>query len=308
LSLPRPSSAGPPAAGASPEADATAAARPADTLDDQLLYDQIGAAAAAIRGRWTSVPRVGLILGTGLGRFASLIETDARIPYADIPHFAASTVASHTGQLVCGRLGGVPLVALEGRVHFYEGYTMRQVTFPVRVIKALGAETLIATNAAGAMNLDYELADVVIVDDHINLMPDNPLRGFNDDRLGPRFPDMSGPYDRELTNVARQAATELGVPTRTGVFVAVPGPNLETRAEYRMLRNLGADIVGMSTVPEVIVAAHAGLRTLVLSIVTDLCDPDSLEPATLEKMLAVAERGAGHLERLIPRIVAHLGP
>jgi purine-nucleoside phosphorylase len=308
LSLPRSSSAGPPAAGASPEADATAAARPADTLDDQLLYDQIGAAAAAIRGRWTSVPRVGLILGTGLGRFASLIETDARIPYADIPHFAASTVASHTGQLVCGRLGGVPLVALEGRVHFYEGYTMRQVTFPVRVIKALGAETLIATNAAGAMNLDYELADVVIVDDHINLMPDNPLRGINDDRLGPRFPDMSGPYDRELTNVARQAATELGVPTRTGVFVAVPGPNLETRAEYRMLRNLGADIVGMSTVPEVIVAAHAGLRTLVLSIVTDLCDPDSLEPATLEKMLAVAERGAGHLERLIPRIVAHLGP
>ncbi len=193
MSLPRPSSAASLDAGASPEADATAAARPADTLDDQLLYNQIGAAAAAIRGQWTSVPRVGLILGTGLGRFASLIETDAKIPYADVPHFAASTVASHTGQLVCGRLGGVPLVALEGRLHFYEGYTMRQVTFPVRVIKALGAETLIATNAAGAMNLDYELADVVIVDDHINLMPDNPLRGINDDRLGPRFPDMSAP-------------------------------------------------------------------------------------------------------------------
>jgi purine-nucleoside phosphorylase len=236
-----------------------------------------------------------------------LIETEAAIPYSEIPHFAASTVASHTGQLVCGRLGGMPLVALEGRVHFYEGYSMRQVTFPVRVVKALGAEILVATNAAGAMNSQYELADVVIIDDHINLMTENPLRGINDDRLGPRFPDMSAPYDRRLIATARDAAAELGIPTRSGVFVAVPGPNLETRAEYRMLRNLGADIVGMSTVPEVIVAAHAGLRTLALSIVTDLCDPDTLEPATLEKILAVAERGARHLERLIPRIVAHLG-
>jgi purine-nucleoside phosphorylase len=272
------------------------------------LFEQIEEAAAAVRRRWSTVPKVGLILGTGLGRFASLIDTDAAIPYSDIPHFAASTVASHTGQLVCGRLEGVPIVALEGRVHFYEGYSIRQVTFPVRVIKALGAQTLIATNAAGGMNLDYELADVVILDDHINLMPDNPLRGTNDDRLGPRFPDMSAPYDRELIVIAQQAATELGVPTRTGVFVAVPGPNLETRAEYRMLRNLGADLVGMSTVPEVIVAVHAGLRTLALSIVTDLCDPDALEPATLEKILAVAERGARHLELLIPRVVAQLGP
>ncbi len=259
-----------------------------------------------MRRRWTPVPKLGLILGTGLGRFASLIETDAAIPYSDIPHFAASTVASHTGQLVCGRLEGVPLVALEGRVHFYEGYSMRQVTFPVRVVKALGAEVLIVTSAAGAMNPLYELADVVILDDHINLMSENPLRGINDERLGPRFPDMSAPYDRRLIATARGAATELAIPTRTGVFVAVPGPNLETRAEYRMLRTLGADIVGMSTVPEVIVAAHAGLRTLAFSIVTDLCLPDSLEPATIEKMLAVAERGARHLERLIPRVVAGL--
>jgi purine-nucleoside phosphorylase len=270
------------------------------------LFEQIEEAAAAVRKRWSAVPKLGLILGTGLGRFASLIESDTAIPYSEIPHFAASTVASHTGQLVCGRLEGVPIVALEGRVHFYEGYSMRQVTFPVRVVKALGAEVLIVTNAAGAMNPQYELADVVILDDHINLMPENPLRGSNDDRLGPRFPDMSAPYDRRLAAAARESAAYLGIPTRTGVLVAVPGPNLETRAEYRMLTRLGADVVGMSTVPEVIVAAHAGLRTLAFSIVTDLCLPDSLEPATIEKILAVAERGAGHLERLIPRVVAHL--
>jgi purine-nucleoside phosphorylase len=292
-----------------PLAEASAAETgPVETPGPDGLFEQIGEAAAAVRRRWSHVPKLGLILGTGLGRFASLIETDAAIPYSDIPHFAASTVASHTGQLVCGRLQGVPIVALEGRVHFYEGYSMRQVTFPVRVVRGLGAEVLIVTNAAGAMNPQYELADVVIVDDHINLMPDNPLRGVNDDRLGPRFPDMSAPYDRRLIATAREAAFELGIPTRNGVFVAVPGPNLETRAEYRMLRNLGADIVGMSTVPEVIVAAHAGLRTLAFSIVTDLCDPDALEPATIEKILAVAERGAQHLERLIPRIVSQLRP
>jgi purine-nucleoside phosphorylase len=250
---------------------------------------------------------LGLILGTGLGRFASLIDTEATIPYCDVPHFASSTVASHAGQLVCGRLEGVPVVALEGRVHFYEGYSMRQVTFPVRVLKALGAEFLILTNAAGAMNPQYALADVVILDDHINLMPESPLRGSNDDRLGPRFPDMSAPYDRQLIAAAREAAFELGIPTHAGVLVAVAGPHLETRAEYRMLRNLGADVVSMSTAPEVIVAAHAGLRTLAFSIVTDLCFPDSLEPATLEKILAVAERGAKHLERLIPRVVSQLG-
>jgi purine-nucleoside phosphorylase len=280
----------------------------AETAATDGLFEQIGEAAAAVRRQWSSVPKLGLILGTGLGRFASLIETEAAIPYSEIPHFAASTVASHTGQLVCGRLSGVSLVALEGRVHFYEGYSMRQVTFPVRVVKALGAEALFVTNAAGAMNPEYELADVVVVNDHINLMTENPLRGINDERLGPRFPDMSAPYDRRLIAAARDAASELGIPTRTGVLIALPGPNLETRAEYRMLRNLGADIVGMSTVPEVIVATHAGLRTLALSIVTDLCFPDSLEPATIEKILAVAERGARHLERLIPRLVPELGP
>jgi purine-nucleoside phosphorylase len=277
-----------------------------ETVATDGLFEQIAEAAAAVRRRWSTVPKLGLILGTGLGRFASLIETDAAIPYSEIPHFAPSTVASHTGQLVCGRLEGVPIVALEGRVHYYEGYSMRQVTFPVRVVKALGAEFLFATNASGAMNPQYELADVVILDDHISLMPDNPLRGLNDDRLGPRFPDMSAPYDRELIAKAKSAAVELGIPHRTGVLVAVPGPNLETRAEYRILQAWGADVVSMSTVPEVIVAAHAGLRTLAFSIVTDMCLPDSLEPATLEKILAVAERGARHLERLIPRVVSQL--
>jgi purine-nucleoside phosphorylase len=277
-----------------------------ETVATDGLFEQIAQAAAAVRRRWSTVPKLGLILGTGLGRFASLIDTDAAIPYSEIPHFAPSTVASHTGQLVCGRLEGVPIVALEGRVHFYEGYSMRQVTFPVRVVKALGAEVLIATNASGAMNPQYQLADVVIVDDHINLMPDNPLRGINDDRLGLRFPDMSAPYDSRLIALAREAASELNIPWRSGVLVAVAGPNLETRAEYRMLRAMGADVVSMSTAPEVIVAAHAGLRTLVFSIVTDMCLPDSLEPATLETILAVAERGAQHLERLIPRIVARL--
>jgi purine-nucleoside phosphorylase len=270
------------------------------------LFEEIAEAQAAIRKRWQRTPRVGLILGTGLGNFASSIETDAVIPYSEIPHFTVSTVKSHAGQLVCGRLGGVPLLAMEGRLHHYEGYSMRQVTFPVRVMKALGVEILIVTNAAGGMNPQYQLADVVIIEDHINLMPENPLRGVNDDRLGPRFPDMIAPYDPQLMGLAERAASELGVPIRKGVLVAVPGPNLETRAEYRMLRTLGADVVSMSTVPEAIVAVHAGLRTLGFSIVTDLCTPEALQPVHIEKIVEVAGRGGKHLERLIPRILERL--
>lgn len=271
------------------------------------LFEQIGEACAAIRRRFDPVPKVGLILGTGLGGFASLIDTEATLPYGEIPGFPVSTVHSHTGQLVCGRLGGVPLIAMEGRFHYYEGYSIQQVTFPVRVMRALGAEILIVTNAAGGMNPQYKLADVVILEDHINLLPENPLRGVNDDRLGPRFPDMLAPFDRELVALATQSALELGIPTHPGVLVAVPGPNLETRAEYRMLRLLGADVVSMSTVPEVIVAAHAGLRTLGFSIVTDMCLPDSLEPANIETIVATAARGGKHLEQLIPRLFKHFG-
>jgi len=267
---------------------------------------QIETAIAAIQEREATTPRIGMILGTGLGGLSRQIETSCVIPYEDVPHFPRSTVESHAGQLVFGTLCGQPIVAMEGRFHFYEGYSMKEVTFPVRVIKALGAEILLTTNAAGAMNPEYELADLVIIDDQINLMGDNPLRGVNDDALGPRFPDMSAPFDAELIQRAEQSAAELGLTLRKGVLVAVTGPNLETRAEYRMLRAMGADVVSMSTVPEVIVAAHAGLRTLGFSVVTDLCDPDNLEPADIQKILEVAAEGGERLSQLIPRIVQTL--
>ena len=270
------------------------------------LVQSIAEAVSRIREQWTGTPRAGMILGTGLGGLVSQIAVEAAIPYADIPHFPRATVQSHAGMLVCGTLAGVPVVVMEGRFHYYEGWSMQQVTFPVRVIKALGAEVLLVTSAAGGINPQYELAEVVVIDDHINLMPDNPLRGPNDDRLGPRFPDMSQPYDREMIALARNAARELGIPCQKGVFVAVSGPNLETRAEYRMLRHMGADLVGMSTVPEVIVAAHAGLRTLAMSIVTDMCLPDALEPVAIEKIIEVAERGGKHLERLIPHVLGRI--
>jgi purine-nucleoside phosphorylase len=248
-----------------------------------------------------------MILGTGLGRLADSIEATSEIPYDAIPHFPRSTVESHKGQLKCGTLGGVPLVAMEGRFHYYEGYSLREVTFPVRVMKALGAEILIVTNAAGGMNPQYELADIVFVEDHINLIPDNPLRGVNDDTLGLRFPDMSQPYDRDLLSRGIAMARKLAVPFQKGVFVAVPGPNLETRAEYRMLRGFGADLVGMSSVPEAIVAAHAGMRVLTCSVVTDICLPDALEPVELQKILAVAAEGGERLSRLLGELIPTLG-
>jgi purine-nucleoside phosphorylase len=270
------------------------------------LRTKIDEAAATIRQRSPAAPRVGIILGTGLGGLAAQIETSTAIHYSDIPHFPVSTVESHAGQLVCGKLRGVEVVAMEGRFHYYEGYSMQEVTFPVRVMRRLGVEILIVTNAAGGMNPHFELADVVVIEDHINLMGDNPLRGRNDDSLGPRFPDMAQPYDRALVALAQQTALELAIPCRKGVFVAVTGPNLETRAEYRMLRGMGADVVGMSTVPEVIVAAHAGLRVLGFSIVTDICLPDALEPVEIQKIIEVAGRGGERLSRLIPRILERI--
>ncbi len=263
------------------------------------LWDEIQEARAWLGSRWSGTPRVGLILGTGLGGLATKIKTDIAIPYTEIPHFPHSTAPSHAGKLLCGTLEGVPVMAMEGRFHYYEGYTLRQVTFPIRVMKAMGADTLILTSAVGGMNPQYRLADIVILEDHINLMPDNPLRGINDDRLGPRFPDMSQPWDRLLMEKARRIALKLGIPAQQGVLVAVPGPNLETRAEYRMLRLMGADIVGMSTVPECITAIHAGLKTVGFSIVTDMCLPDALEPADIDRILKVAAQGGLQLERLL---------
>ncbi len=234
------------------------------------LYDQIQEAVSAIRARWPHAPAAGVILGTGLGKLAEDITEQTVIPYADIPHFPRSTAPSHKGQLVCGVLGGKRVVVMEGRFHFYEGYTLQQVTFPVRVMKALGAGALVVSNACGGMNPQWNKGDLMLIEDHINLLGDNPLIGPNDDRLGDRFPDMCNCYDRELLKLGRRVALEEQIVCHQGVFVVVSGPNLETRAEYRFLRTIGADVVGMSTVPEVIVAVHSKLRVLVRRVLAEL--------------------------------------
>jgi purine-nucleoside phosphorylase len=267
------------------------------------LYDRVQAAAGVVRGKSALVPEIGIILGTGLGGLAREIAVEAEVPYAEVQGFPLSTVETHAGRLLLGRLGGRPVVAMQGRFHRYEGYDLQQVTFPVRVLHALGARTLIVSNACGGMNPLWGPGDLVLLSDHINLLGDNPLVGPNDERLGPRFPDMSAPYDPELRALARKAALELGIMLREGVYVAVPGPNLETRAEYRMLRALGADVVGMSTVPEVIVAGHQGMRTIGLSIITDQCLPDALEPADIGRIIATAGRAEPQLTRLIATLV-----
>jgi purine-nucleoside phosphorylase len=263
------------------------------------LSAQVDEAVAEVRRHWPEQPRAGIILGTGLGSLAQQIETQAKLDYESIPHFPRSTSISHAGQLVCGRLEGVPIVAMEGRFHAYEGYTHRQITFPVRVMKALGADLLIVSNACGGMNPHYGCGDIMVIDDHINLMGDNPLIGVNDDRLGPRFPDMSRPYDPVLIERALEIARRENFAAHRGVYVAVTGPNLETRAEYRFLRLIGADVVGMSTVPEVIVAVHAGMRVLGLSVVTDLCFPDALEPADIGKILSHAATAEPKLRKIV---------
>ena len=263
-------------------------------------------AAEAVRARFETRPEVGIILGTGLGALAREIETAAVVDYADIPHFPLSTVESHAGRLLCGTLAGRTVVAMQGRFHRYEGYSLQQVTFPVRVLRALGASTLVVSNACGGMNPFWRPGELMLVADHINLLGDNPLVGPNDERLGPRFPDMSEPYDAALREVAREVARERRIVLREGVYVAVPGPNLETRAEYRMLRSLGADVVGMSTVPEVIVAVHGGMRVLGVSIITDQCLPDALQPATVEQIIAVANEAEPRLTALVRGVLERL--
>jgi purine-nucleoside phosphorylase len=270
------------------------------------LFDQIQEAVSAVRQATTLTPEVAVILGTGLGGLADEIAVDVSIPYQRLPGFPLSTVESHAGRLLIGRLGGRPVVAMQGRFHRYEGYGLREVTFPVRVMRALGAGVLVVSNACGGMNPLWSPGDLVLLSDHINLLGDNPLIGSNDERLGPRFPDMSDPYDGELRALTRTIAAELGIGLREGVYVAVPGPNLETRAEYRMLRGMGADVVGMSTVPEVIVAAHAGMRSVGISIITDQCLPDALEPANIERIIETARRAEPSLTRLITRLVERL--
>lgn len=270
------------------------------------LYDDIQRAADAVRARAPLTPAVGIILGTGLGGLAEEIAVEATVPYETIPGFPLSTVESHAGRLLLGRLGGKPVVAMQGRFHRYEGYSLAQVTFPVRVLHALGASTLVVSNACGGMHPLWDAGDLVLLADHINLLGDNPLVGPNDDRLGPRFPDMSAPYAAELRALARDAARELGITLREGTYVAVAGPNLETRAEYRMLRTIGADVVGMSTVPEVIVANHEGMRVLGISIITDQCLPDALEPADIGRIIETARRAEPALTRLVRRVVERM--
>lgn len=268
---------------------------------------QVEAAAVAIRQRADVSARVGLILGTGLGRLAEKIEVTVSIPYGKIPNFPLSTVESHDGRFLVGSLEGVPVYALQGRFHLYEGYDARQVAFPVRVLGVLGVDILLISNAAGGMNPNYRKGDLMLMADHINLQNDNPLVGPNIDAWGPRFPDMSEPYDLELRHIAEEKALALGIKLHQGVYVAVVGPNLETKSEYRFLRQIGADVVGMSTVPETIAARHMGMRVLAMSVVTDECFPDALEPISLEAVLAAAGQAEPNLTQLMAVLVASIG-
>ena len=270
------------------------------------LYDRVAGAAEVIRDRSNLRPEVAIVLGTGLGALTGEIEVETAIPYDKIPGFPLSTVESHSGRLLLGRLAGRAVVAMQGRFHRYEGYDLGQVTFAVRVLHALGAKTLVVSNACGGMHPLWAPGELMLLSDHINLLGDNPLIGPNDDRLGPRFPDMSAPYDPALRALARAAALDLGIVLREGVYVAVPGPNLETRAEYRMLRAMGADVVGMSTVPEVIVAVHEGMRVVGISIITDQCLPDALEPADIGRIIETATRAEPQLTRLVTTVVERL--
>lgn len=268
--------------------------------------ERIEACAQAVRSRFARLVDAAIILGTGLGALADEIQVEQSINYGDLPNFPLSTVESHSGRLLCGTLGGKTVIAMQGRFHRYEGYSLQQVTFPVRVLRALGASVLVVSNACGGMHPLWAPGDLMVIADHINLLGDNPLIGPNDDTLGPRFLDMSEPYDVALRDSARDVARAAGITVREGVYAAVQGPNLETRAEYRMLRMMGADVVGMSTVPEVIVARHGGMRVLGLSIVTDQCLPDALEPATVDQIIRVARTAEPQLTAVVSGVIARL--
>jgi len=248
----------------------------------------------------------GIILGTGLGGFAKKIKNKKCIPFNQIPHFCSSTTISHEGQLVFGTISGKPAVAMEGRLHYYEGFTTDEITFPVRVMKALGVKLIFVSNACGGMNPQYSLGDIMFIDDHINLMGINPLIGKNDDRLGPRFPDMVEPYDQKKITLGQNVALKLGIKTHKGVYAGVTGPNLETRAEYRFLRTIGADVVGMSTIPEVIVAVHCGIKVVGLSIITDICLPDALKPVSIPEIIAIANKAEPKLNLIVHEMLKEI--
>lgn len=268
------------------------------------LFDKIEEASSFISSKWDKKPHAGIILGTGLGPLVEEIQEEASIDYEEIPHFLKSTATSHRGRLVCGTLNGLPVMVMEGRFHKYEGYSLKDITFPVRVMNRMGAGLLVVSNACGGMNPNYRCGDIMVIEDQINLLGDNPLFGINDDRLGPRFPDMCEPYDQGLVDRALKVARKEDITAHQGVFVAVAGPCLETRAEYRFLRNIGADVVGMSTVPEVIVAVHCGMKSIGFSVITDMCLPDALKPANVEEIIGVANGAAPKLTKLVMGVLA----
>ena len=270
------------------------------------LKSEIKDAVDFIRTQTDATPAIGIILGTGLGALADEIEEDTSISYDKIPHFPVSTVESHAGRFLFGKLGGKDVIAMQGRFHYYEGYDLGQVTFPVRVMKEIGVKILIVSNAAGGLNPQFEIGDLVMITDHINFQVVNPLTGPNDENLGPRFPDMYNCYDRELRDLAEQTAIDEKVPLRKGVYVGVTGPNLETAAEYRFLRIIGGDLVGMSTVPEVIVARHQGTRVLGFSLATDMGLPDAMEPCSHEKIIAAAAKAEPKLTKLVKKTVERI--
>ncbi|MCD6374420.1 MAG: purine-nucleoside phosphorylase [Caldisericaceae bacterium] len=275
-------------------------------LSRDAYLQQIAEAYEFIKAKVKSIPQVGIILGTGLGGLVKEIDVSLEIPYQTIPHFPVSTVESHEGKLIFGELGGKQVMAMQGRFHYYEGYTMQQITFPIRIMKKMGINTLLISNASGGMNPLFRKGDLMIIEDHINLLGTNPLIGQNLDKFGPRFPDMSEPYSKRLIALAEKVALENRIKVQKGVFIAVPGPSLETRAEYRFLRATGADVVGMSTVPEVIVANHQSMEVLGISVITDECFPEALEPVNVEEIIRVAAQTEPKLTLIMREVVKRL--
>jgi purine-nucleoside phosphorylase len=263
-------------------------------------------AVAFIKERLPIDPEYLLILGTGLGQLAEEMTVELELPYEEIPHFPVSTVESHAGKLLIGYLGGKSVMAMQGRFHYYEGYSMNQIAFPVRIAKMLGIQTLLVSNACGGLNPNFERGDIMLINDHINFLGDNPLIGPNDPDLGPRFPDMSQPYTERLLATAEQVALDAGIKMHQGVYLAVSGPMMETKAEYRYMRQLGADVVGMSTVPEVIAAVHMSMEVLGISVITDECFPDALEPVSLDDVLEAAAMAEPQLTRVVVGVLERL--
>jgi purine-nucleoside phosphorylase len=270
------------------------------------LFDNIQETAAFIKGKIKHTPHIGIILGSGLGGLVDKVETEAEILYKDIPHFPVSTVKGHAGKLIFGKMHGKQVVMMAGRFHYYEGYNMQEVTFPVRVMKALGVETLVVSNAAGCMNVNFRVGDIMLIHDHINLFPEHPLRGPNDERLGVRFPDMSEPYDQQLITLAYDVAKDQGLELRKGVYVGFQGPTFETRSEYHMLHVIGGDAVGMSTVPEVIAARHGGMKVFAASVITDMGIREELNTISHEEVLAAANAAAPKLAALVAEMVGRI--